>query len=95
MVVVLLALLLGGCGIRIETGGGTPPAPATASRAPTSSDGSAVSVADTRVERAPAPDTRADDERTAVQEAEKLFMRRIELVPRKEYHLEQFDLQGR
>ena len=67
MVVVLLALLLGGCGIRIETGGGTPPAPGTASRAPTSSDGSAVSVADTRVERAPAPDTRADDERTAVQ----------------------------
>jgi ribonuclease G len=36
-----------------------------------------------------------NDERTAVQEAEKLFMRRIELVPRKEYHLEQFDLQGR
>jgi ribonuclease G len=36
-----------------------------------------------------------NDERTAVQEAEKLFLRRIELVPRKEYHLEQFDLQGR
>jgi ribonuclease G len=36
-----------------------------------------------------------NDERTAVQEAEKLFTRRIDLVPRKEYHLEQFDLQGR
>jgi ribonuclease G len=36
-----------------------------------------------------------NDERTAVQEAEKLFARRIELVPRKEYHLEQFDLVGR
>jgi ribonuclease G len=36
-----------------------------------------------------------NDERVAVQEAERLFTRRIELVPRKEYHLEQFDLQGR
>ena len=36
-----------------------------------------------------------NDERTAVQEAEKRFQRRIELVPRKEYHLEQFDLQGK
>jgi ribonuclease G len=35
------------------------------------------------------------EERIAVQEAERLFQRRIELVPRKEYHLEQFDLQGR
>ncbi|MFO0758554.1 MAG: Rne/Rng family ribonuclease [Byssovorax sp.] len=35
------------------------------------------------------------DERVAVQEAERLFQRRIELIPRKEYHLEQFDLQGR
>ncbi|MCC6555885.1 MAG: Rne/Rng family ribonuclease [Polyangiaceae bacterium] len=35
------------------------------------------------------------DERIAVQEAERLFQRRIDLVPRKEYHLEQFDLQGR
>jgi len=35
------------------------------------------------------------DERVAVQEAERLFQRRLELVPRKEYHLEQFDLQGR
>lgn len=36
-----------------------------------------------------------NEERIAVQEAERLFQRRIELVPRKEYHLEQFDLQGR
>ncbi|WP_437830115.1 Rne/Rng family ribonuclease [Sorangium sp. So ce1153] len=36
-----------------------------------------------------------NDERIAVQEAERLFQRRIDLVPRKEYHLEQFDLQGR
>jgi ribonuclease G len=36
-----------------------------------------------------------NDERVAVQEAERLFTRRIELIPRKEYHLEQFDLQGR
>ncbi len=36
-----------------------------------------------------------NEERIAVQEAERLFTRRIELVPRKEYHLEQFDLQGR
>ncbi len=36
-----------------------------------------------------------NDERVAVTEAERLFTRRIELVPRKEYHLEQFDLQGR
>ena len=35
------------------------------------------------------------DERAAVHEAENRFMRQIELVPRKEYHLEQFDLQGR
>ncbi|AKT43400.1 ribonuclease G [Chondromyces crocatus] len=35
------------------------------------------------------------DERVAVMEAERLFQRRIDLVPRKEYHLEQFDLQGR
>ena len=35
------------------------------------------------------------DERIAVQEAERLFQRRLELIPRKEYHLEQFDLQGR
>jgi ribonuclease G len=35
------------------------------------------------------------DEREAVQEAERRFMRRIELVPRREYHLEQFDLTGK
>ena len=35
------------------------------------------------------------DERVAVVEAERLFQRRLELVPRKEYHLEQFDLQGK
>jgi ribonuclease G len=35
------------------------------------------------------------DERAAVAEAERLFQRRIELVARKEYHLEQFDLQGK
>ena len=32
---------------------------------------------------------------TAVQEAERRYQRRIELTPRKEYHLEQFDLIGR
>jgi ribonuclease G len=36
-----------------------------------------------------------NEERIAVTEAERLFTRRIELVPRKEYHLEQFDLLGR
>ncbi|WP_269324304.1 Rne/Rng family ribonuclease [Chondromyces apiculatus] len=35
------------------------------------------------------------EERVAVHEAERRFQRRIDLVPRKEYHLEQFDLQGR
>ncbi len=35
------------------------------------------------------------DEKVAVQEAERRYMRRIDLVPRREYHLEQFDLQGR
>ena len=34
-------------------------------------------------------------ERDAVTEAESIFQRRIDLVPRKEYHLEQFDLQGK
>lgn len=34
------------------------------------------------------------EEREAVQEAERMFARRIELVPCKEYHIEQFDLQG-
>jgi len=36
-----------------------------------------------------------NDERVAVHEAERMFQRRIDLIPRKEYHLEQFDLQGR
>src|SRR5690606_3700630 len=35
------------------------------------------------------------EERAAVQEAEKRYTRRIDLVPRKDYHLEQFDLVGR
>jgi ribonuclease G len=35
------------------------------------------------------------EERQAVQECEKRFQRRIDLMPRKEYHLEQFDLLGR
>jgi ribonuclease G len=34
-------------------------------------------------------------EKEAVQEAENRFMRKIYIVPRKEYHLEQFDLQGK
>ncbi|NUP08649.1 MAG: Rne/Rng family ribonuclease [Polyangiaceae bacterium] len=36
-----------------------------------------------------------NEERAAVTEAEKRYMRRIELVPKKEYHLEQFDLVGK
>jgi ribonuclease G len=36
-----------------------------------------------------------NEERIAVQEAERRFQRRLELVPRKEYHIEQFDLLGR
>ena len=35
------------------------------------------------------------EEKAAVQEAERRYSRRLELVPRREYHLEQFDLQGR
>jgi ribonuclease G len=35
------------------------------------------------------------EEKAAVAEAERRYMRRLELVPRREYHLEQFDLQGR
>jgi ribonuclease G len=34
------------------------------------------------------------EEKDAVKEAERLFQRRIELVPRQEYHIEQFDLVG-
>lgn len=40
-------------------------------------------------------DVMKGEEREAVHDAERRFMRRIELVPRKEYHLEQFDLQGK
>ncbi len=36
-----------------------------------------------------------NEERAAVQEAERRYTRRIELVPRREYHLEQFDLVGK
>ncbi len=35
------------------------------------------------------------EEKASVQEAERRYMRRIEFVARREYHLEQFDLQGR
>lgn len=35
------------------------------------------------------------EEKISIQEAERRYMRRIELVARREYHLEQFDLQGR
>ncbi|MFO0613078.1 MAG: Rne/Rng family ribonuclease [Polyangiaceae bacterium] len=40
-------------------------------------------------------DLMKNEERTAVQEAERRYQRRIDLVPRKEYHLEQFDLVGK
>jgi ribonuclease G len=40
-------------------------------------------------------DLMKNEERGAVQEAERRYTRRIELVPRKEYHLEQFDLVGK
>ena len=35
------------------------------------------------------------EEKAAVAEAERRYMRRIELIPRTEYHIEQFDLQGK
>jgi ribonuclease G len=35
------------------------------------------------------------EERSAVQEAERRYARRIDLSPRKEYHLEQYELIGR
>jgi ribonuclease G len=35
------------------------------------------------------------EEKAAVIEAEKRYMRRIEFNPRREYHIEQFDLQGK
>jgi ribonuclease G len=40
-------------------------------------------------------DLMKSEEKEAVQEAERRFMRRIELVARREYHLEQFDLVGK
>jgi ribonuclease G len=35
------------------------------------------------------------EEKEAVADAERRYMRRIELIPRREYHIEQFDLQGK
>ncbi|MBI5538045.1 MAG: Rne/Rng family ribonuclease [Deltaproteobacteria bacterium] len=40
-------------------------------------------------------DVLKSEEAEAAQAAENRFMRRIELVPRREYHIEQFDLQGK
>ena len=40
-------------------------------------------------------DLMTGDERAAVTEAERRYMRRIEFNPRREYHIEQFDLQGK
>ncbi len=40
-------------------------------------------------------DLMTGEEKAAVVEAEKRYMRRIEFSPRREYHIEQFDLQGR
>jgi ribonuclease G len=40
-------------------------------------------------------DLMTSEEKEAVTEAERRYMRRIELVPRREYHIEQFDLQGK
>jgi ribonuclease G len=40
-------------------------------------------------------DLLAGEEHAAVVEAERRYMRRIELVARREYHIEQFDLQGK
>ncbi len=36
-----------------------------------------------------------NEEKTAVEEIERRLMRRIEFTPRREYHIEQFDLQGK
>jgi ribonuclease G len=36
-----------------------------------------------------------NEEKAAVQETERRYLRRLELVPRREYHLEQFDLLGK
>ncbi|HWL84895.1 MAG TPA: Rne/Rng family ribonuclease, partial [Polyangiaceae bacterium] len=40
-------------------------------------------------------DVLATKEKEAVADAENRYMRKIQVVPRKEYHLEQFDLQGK
>jgi ribonuclease G len=40
-------------------------------------------------------DLMTGEEREAVVEAERRYMRRIEFSPRREYHIEQFDLQGK
>jgi ribonuclease G len=40
-------------------------------------------------------DLMTGDERESVTEAERRYMRRIEFNPRREYHIEQFDLQGK
>jgi ribonuclease G len=40
-------------------------------------------------------DLLAGEEKAAVTDAERRYMRRIELVARREYHIEQFDLQGK
>ncbi|HET9953098.1 MAG TPA: Rne/Rng family ribonuclease [Polyangiaceae bacterium] len=40
-------------------------------------------------------DLMTGEEREAVAEAERRYMRRIEFNPRREYHIEQFDLQGK
>ncbi len=40
-------------------------------------------------------DVLATKEKEAVADAENRYMRKITVVPRKEYHLEQFDLQGK
>ena len=34
------------------------------------------------------------EEKASIKEVESKYMRRLKLVPRKEYHIEQFDLQG-
>jgi ribonuclease G len=40
-------------------------------------------------------DVMTGEEKVAVAEAERRYMRRIEFSPRREYHIEQFDLQGK
>ena len=40
-------------------------------------------------------DVMTNEEKDAVAEAERRYMRRIEFNPRREYHIEQFDLQGK